>query len=72
MLKRRIQKSIQDNLFKGKAIIIYGSRQAGKTTLMKQVIEDNKNKNCLYLNCENFSVQDNLERLEAKNNKRLF
>ena len=70
MLKRRIQKSIQNNLFKGKAIVVYGPRQVGKTTLMKQIIKSNKNKNCLYLNCENFSVQENLEILEAKKIKK--
>ena len=70
MIKRRIQKSIQDNLFKGKAIIVYGPRQVGKTTLMKQIIEDNKN--CLYLNCENFSVQESLEKIEAKEIKEYF
>ena len=72
MLKRRIQKSIQNNLFKGKAIVVYGPRQVGKTTLMKQIIKSNKNKKCLYLNCENFSVQENLEILEAKKIKKYF
>lgn len=72
MIKRRIQKSIQENLFKGKAIIVYGPRQVGKTTLMKQIIEENKDKNCLYLNCENFSVQENLEILEAEKIKKYF
>jgi predicted AAA+ superfamily ATPase len=72
MLKRRIQKSIQDNLFKGQAIVVYGPRQVGKTTLMKQIIRNNKNKNCLYLNCENFSVQENLKILEAKKIKEYF
>jgi hypothetical protein len=65
MLKRRLQEKIQKELFKGKAIIVYGPRQVGKTTLMKQIIEDNKDKKSKYFNCENISVQDSLEKPES-------
>lgn len=40
MLKRTIHKSIEDGLFDGKAIIIMGARQTGKTTLLKQIFEN--------------------------------
>jgi len=65
MLKRRLQEKIQKELFKGKAIIIYGARQVGKTTLMKQILKDNKDKKSKYFNCENISVQSNLEKPES-------
>lgn len=39
MVQRRIISSIQKDFFKNKAIIIYGARQVGKTTLLKQISE---------------------------------
>jgi len=65
MLKRRLQEKIEKELFKGKAIIVYGARQVGKTTLMKQILENNKNKKTKYFNCENISVQSSLENPES-------
>lgn len=38
-LQRTCQGEIVSKLFKGKAILIYGPRQSGKTTLVKQIIE---------------------------------
>jgi predicted AAA+ superfamily ATPase len=64
MLKRRLQAKIEKELFKGKAIIVYGARQVGKTTLMKQILENNKSKRTKYFNCESISIQDNLEDAE--------
>jgi predicted AAA+ superfamily ATPase len=37
MINRRIFSMIKENLFKGKAIIIYGPRQSGKTTLLNEL-----------------------------------
>jgi uncharacterized protein len=37
MIKRAIEEQIVHNLFKGKAIIIYGPRQVGKTTLVQKI-----------------------------------
>jgi len=37
LIQRTIQKQIEDKLFKGKAIILYGARQTGKTTIVKQI-----------------------------------
>jgi len=41
-IERTLSKIIEPRLFKGKAIIIYGPRQSGKTTLMKHIIENAK------------------------------
>ena len=49
MIQRRIISSIQKDLFKNKAIIIYGARQVGKTTLLKQLSETISDK-ILWLN----------------------
>lgn len=49
MIKRQIEDIIFQRLFKGKAIIIFGSRQTGKTTLLK-TIADRYNDEYLWLN----------------------
>ena len=38
MINRILQKTVEKELFKGKLIVI-GARQAGRTTLMKQISE---------------------------------
>lgn len=37
LINRTIEKQIEERLFKGKAIILYGARQTGKTTIVKQI-----------------------------------
>ena len=51
MIIRKIQKTIESKLFKGKIIIITGARQVGKTTLLKMIAE-NYDKDKIYLNCD--------------------
>ena len=38
MIERKVSKDINDSLFKGKAVLIYGARQTGKTTLVNQLL----------------------------------
>lgn len=40
-ITRLLQGDFSRNLFKGKAVLLYGPRQCGKTTLVKQLIEVN-------------------------------
>jgi predicted AAA+ superfamily ATPase len=54
--KRTIYKHIEKWLFKGKIIILYGPRQVGKTTLVKQMMENYPDS--YYLNCERQAVKD--------------
>lgn len=51
MIKRQIQSNIEACFFKGKAVIIYGARQVGKTTLIKS-IQKNDYQNSLFINCD--------------------
>jgi len=51
MIKRKLQKNITERFFKGKAIIITGARQVGKTTLLNMLTEGEQN-NSVYLNCD--------------------
>lgn len=60
MIPRIIQKSIQSDLFKGKAILITGPRQVGKTTLLEALRIEN-NLNALWLNCDEPDIRLSLE-----------
>ena len=44
MISRLIGKQISDHLFKNKAILLYGPRQSGKTTLLQNLISQRKEK----------------------------
>jgi len=63
MIKREIKKVIEDWLFKGKVIILYGPRQVGKTTLVKEFIKTYGDERS-YVNCE---ILANRQALESQN-----
>lgn len=48
MIKRQIQSDIEACFFKGKAVIIYGARQVGKTTLIKSIQKKKLSKLTVY------------------------
>lgn len=67
MYKRLLQKTIEKKIGKGKAIIITGPRQSGKTTLIATIL---KNKQHLLLDCDDPKVRkllDNPNTEEIKN-----
>ena len=47
-------------MFKGKAIILVGARQVGKTTLFDSVVSGSSN--VLRLNCDNYDDRSDLEK----------
>ncbi|MDP2909912.1 MAG: ATP-binding protein [bacterium] len=51
MIKRSIRENIEKSLFKGKIVIIYGARQVGKTTLVKE-IQKKYPDDSVYFNCD--------------------
>jgi predicted AAA+ superfamily ATPase len=53
MIERQIEKKIREKIGLGKAIIIMGARQIGKTTLLKQIFSDN----ALWLNGDEQEVR---------------
>ena len=55
MIARILEKNIKTKFFKGKAIILLGPRQVGKTTLLKKMAANLKD--TLWLNADNFEVQ---------------
>lgn len=59
MITRTLQQRIEDNLFKGKSIVVIGARQVGKSTLFRQVTEK-RNEPILSLNCDEPEVREML------------
>lgn len=55
-IKRDLYTPIKEHLFRNKAIIITGARQVGKSTLMRQIVEDANMKH-LSLNCDDPDVR---------------
>lgn len=56
MIKRKLEEVVESQLFKGKAIVIVGPRQVGKTTLLNEFIR-RSDKPVLSLNCDEPEVQ---------------
>ena len=58
MIKRTLSDVIQKRFFKGKAILLLGPRQVGKTTLIQELIQE---KEYLFLNGDDSSIRSILE-----------
>ena len=58
MIKRTLFQSIQKRFFKGKAIILLGPRQVGKTTLIQELLKEKKH---LFLNGDDPAIREMLE-----------
>jgi predicted AAA+ superfamily ATPase len=57
MVKRYLRDIIGKDLFKNKAVIIYGARQVGKTTLVNELVK-NLDKPVLFLNGDDADIRD--------------
>lgn len=60
MIKRGILEQIQERLFKGKAILLFGPRQSGKSTLVEELLKT-RDKSWLYLNGDEADVRELLQ-----------
>jgi predicted AAA+ superfamily ATPase len=56
MIIRSLEESITSRLFKGKAIVVMGPRQVGKTTLLKKIVQNSSD--VIWLNGDETDVQD--------------
>ena len=63
MIIRLQQKNIEDSLNNGKAIVIMGARQTGKTTMLMQMFPENEDN--LWLNGDEIDVQSVFENVSA-------
>jgi uncharacterized protein len=61
MIKRKLQAVLEKYLFKGKAIILTGARQVGKTTLVKELAESAEKSYAIW-NCDEPDVEQYLNR----------
>ena len=57
MISRMLQEVIRQKMFKGKAILIIGPRQSGKTTLLR-LLESDVREKVLYLNCDEPDIRN--------------
>lgn len=64
MIKRTSQISIQKRLFKGKAVLLFGPRQAGKSTLVEALLQG-QDEEWLYLNGDDADVREILTNTTA-------
>lgn len=67
IIPRNSEKELTSKLFNGKVIILYGPRQSGKTTFLKNFLE--KYDNTTYINCD---VPENRDGLSPKNPENLL
>lgn len=56
MIKRAMQNVISQRLFRGKAIVLIGARQVGKTTLIKEIFPNQND--LLWFNADDLPVRD--------------
>lgn len=59
MIERTLFHTINNNLFEGKAILIFGPRQVGKTTLLK-MLSESLDKQVMYLDCDEPDIRKTL------------
>lgn len=71
MIPRQLENQIRNQLFKGKAIILLGSRQVGKTTLIKKILQD-FSASTLFLNGDDPTVLDLLNRPNTEQLRQLI
>lgn len=64
MIQRHLKRNIEKYLFQKKAIILYGSRQTGKTTLMEQILAPYREET-LFLNGDDADTREMLTNLNA-------
>ena len=66
MIPRTLHTIIENRLFKGKAMLLFGARQCGKSTLIETILEG---KDHLYLNGDDADVRNILTDTTATNLK---
>lgn len=70
-IKRQIQQVLESSAFHGKAVVLIGARQVGKTTLFN-LLSDSFTQKKLFLNCDEPEVKETLTDINSKNLKLLI
>ena len=71
MITRKIESLIEKRLFKGKAILLFGPRQVGKTTIIREILSKG-NYNYLFLNGDESDIREALENTSSTKLSLLF
>ena len=71
MITRKLEKVIGQRMFKGKAILLIGARQVGKSTLFRQITEK-RTEPLLSLNCDEPEVKEMLAQVNTAELKLLI
>jgi len=71
MIQRLLSERIESKLFQGKAILVSGTRQVGKTTLLKAMLEKYPG-NILYLNGDDVTIQNLMNRPNTQQLKQII
>ncbi len=71
LIKRQLHEIIERDFFQGKAILLIGARQVGKSTLFNQVLKNHKEPT-LRLNCDDPEVRDTLTNINSAELKMLI
>lgn len=66
MIPRVIEHELERSLFQGRAIILYGARRVGKTTLVQKLVDKHQEKKAKYINCELMTNKQALEITDAE------
>jgi predicted AAA+ superfamily ATPase len=70
MIERALKQGITDKLGKGKAILLFGPRQTGKTTLLHQILDEKQD--VMWLNGDEADVQLLFENASSPRLKAVF
>mgnify|MGYP002623498749 CR=1 FL=1 len=66
MITRLLEQRIEERLFRGRVITLFGARRVGKTTLVQKILKKHSDRRTRYLNCDLQSVQQGLAVPEAE------
>lgn len=70
MIQRKLLSVLQRQMHKGKAVILIGARQTGKTTLLKELIADKEHS--LWLNADDLEIRNMVQNLTLSRLQSLF
>lgn len=71
MISRILKNRLNEFLFKGKALVVIGPRQIGKTTLMREIEKENK-ESSLWLDCDEPDIREKLTNVTSTQLKNLI
>jgi predicted AAA+ superfamily ATPase len=71
MIQRLLSERIESKLFQGKAILVSGARQVGKTTLLKEMLEQHPG-NILHLDGDDVTIQNLMNRPNTQQLKQII